>query len=100
MKKTILLYGLGLGGVAIALQWLEYQYSVRRFATEIYIVVIAVVFTALGIWAGNRLTRGHVGTIQEPRFEVPGVVILGLFCDPADNPMDLVEMDGDEVKIP
>ena len=32
------------------------------------------------------------GTVDAPRFEVPGVVVLGLFKDPAGNPMALVEM--------
>ena len=40
------------------------------------------------------------GTIDAPRFEVPGIVILGLFKDPAGNPMGLVEMDGDKPRIP
>jgi predicted enzyme related to lactoylglutathione lyase len=40
------------------------------------------------------------GTIDAPRFEVPGVVILGLFRDPAGNPMGLVEMDGVRPRIP
>jgi uncharacterized protein len=40
------------------------------------------------------------GTIVAPRFEVPGVVILGMFKDPAGNRMGLVEMDGDRAKIP
>ncbi|MEM7276797.1 MAG: hypothetical protein AAF385_01625 [Pseudomonadota bacterium] len=40
------------------------------------------------------------GSIDAPRFEVPGVVVLGLFRDPAGNPMGLVEMDGDEPRIP
>jgi predicted enzyme related to lactoylglutathione lyase len=31
------------------------------------------------------------GTIEQPRFVVPGVVILGLFRDPAGNRMGLVE---------
>ncbi len=38
------------------LQWLEYKYTVRVFSTEIYIVLIAVLFTVLGIWVGRRLT--------------------------------------------
>lgn len=42
----------------------------------------------------------HGGTVDEPRFEVPGVVILGLFRDPAGNPMGLVEMDGDRPRVP
>jgi uncharacterized protein len=40
------------------------------------------------------------GTVEAPRFEVPGVVVLGLFKDPEGNAMGLVEMDGDRVKIP
>lgn len=40
------------------------------------------------------------GKIDTPRFEVPGVVVLGLFRDPAGNRMGLVEMDGERPKIP
>lgn len=40
------------------------------------------------------------GTIDASRFEVPGIVVLGLFRDPAGNPMGLVEMDGDSPRIP
>ncbi len=40
------------------------------------------------------------GTVDVPRFEVPGVVVLGLFQDPAGNPMGLVEMDGDSPRVP
>ena len=44
--------------------------------------------------------RAKGGTIDAPRFEVPGVVVLGLFKDPEGNAMGLIEMDGDRVKIP
>jgi predicted enzyme related to lactoylglutathione lyase len=44
--------------------------------------------------------KEHGGTIDAPRFEVPGVVVLGLFKDPAGNPMGLVEMVGDVRRIP
>ena len=40
------------------------------------------------------------GAIEAPRFEVSGVVVLGLFRDPAGNRMGLVEMDGDNPKCP
>lgn len=40
------------------------------------------------------------GSIDAPRFEVAGVVVLGLFRDPAGNPMGLVEMDGGSPRIP
>lgn len=40
------------------------------------------------------------GSIDAPRFEVPGVVVLGLFRDPAGNRMGLVEMADGQVRIP
>ncbi|MDX1625495.1 MAG: VOC family protein [Wenzhouxiangellaceae bacterium] len=40
------------------------------------------------------------GSIDARRFEVPGVVVLGLFRDPAGNPLGLVEMDGPRRRIP
>lgn len=40
------------------------------------------------------------GAVTAPRFEVKGVVVLGLFADPAGNALGLVEMDGDAPKIP
>jgi len=42
----------------------------------------------------------HGGSVDQPRFEVPGVVVLGLFRDPAGNPMGLVEMEGTQPKVP
>ena len=43
----------------------------------------------------------HGGSVEAPRFEVPGVVALGLFRDPAGNPMALVELGEDgKAKIP
>ena len=42
----------------------------------------------------------HGGTVDAPRFEVPGVVILGLFRDTAGNEMGLVEIEAGEIKVP
>lgn len=56
VKKTTLFYGAGLAMSAFALQWLNYQYTVQVFATELYVVLIAIGFTALGVWAGYRST--------------------------------------------
>ena len=40
------------------------------------------------------------GKIVQPRFVVPGVVVLGLFTDPAGNPMGLVEMKDGKPVVP
>ncbi len=40
------------------------------------------------------------GTVETPRFEVPGLVILALFLDPAGNRIGLVEMNGNKPAAP
>ena len=52
------------------------------------------------ITAALEQVVAHGGSIHAPRFEVPGVVVLGLFHDPAGNRMGLVEMDGGTARIP
>ena len=60
MIRSILLYGVALAAAALLLQWLEYQTLVRSYAIELYVLLIAVLFTGLGIWVGYRLTgRGN-----------------------------------------
>lgn len=56
MWRTILLYGLALGALAFALEWLQFGFVVRAQSAEIYLLAVAVAFTALGLWAGRRLS--------------------------------------------
>ena len=44
--------------------------------------------------------EAHGGAAASPRIEVPGVVVLALFTDPAGNRMGLIEMGGDQKKVP
>ena len=44
--------------------------------------------------------RANGGSIDVPRMEIPGVIVLGLFRDPAGNRMGLVEMRDGKPKIP
>ena len=60
MKKTIILYGLAMAVLIFVLKYMEYRLLVRDLSTEIYVGIIAVMFTALGIWAGLRLTQKKV----------------------------------------
>ncbi len=59
--KIILGYGLLLAAAAFALEWLQYQYFLKSYSAEIYIVLIAFGFAALGIWIGIRLTAKSDG---------------------------------------
>lgn len=74
MKRSILLYALALAAVAFALQWVEYQYLTRAFTTEIYIFLIGVGFTALGLWLGRALT----GSSKAPEFTLDEAALKSL----------------------
>jgi NarL family two-component system response regulator LiaR len=57
VKKTVLVYGL-VGGVLIAgLKAIEYRFLVVQHSLEIYGGIIALVFAAVGIWLGLKLTK-------------------------------------------
>ena len=56
MWRTIAVYAAALAGGAFVLQWLQYNYLARTMTPEFYVVLIALGFTALGIWAGYQLT--------------------------------------------
>ena len=57
MKRTVVLYGL-LGGLLIAgLKLIEYRFLVIEHSVEIYGGIVALIFAALGIWLGLKLTR-------------------------------------------
>lgn len=48
------------------LKFVEYKYVVRDIPLEFYIGLIAVMFTAIGIWAGLKLTRPKVIEVTGP----------------------------------
>lgn len=56
MWRLILAYGVALAAIAFLLEWLDYKHAIHAWSTEFYIACIAVIFVALGIWVGNRLT--------------------------------------------
>ena len=77
IPSPILIYGL-LGGVLIAaLKLIEYRFLVLEHAIEIYGGLIALVFAALGIWLGLKLTKTReVILVKEVPVPVPVVPSL------------------------
>jgi DNA-binding CsgD family transcriptional regulator len=57
VKKTVLLYGLLGGALIAALKLIEYRYLVIEHSLEIYGGLVALMFSALGIWLGLKLTK-------------------------------------------
>ena len=53
----ILIYGCGLAGLIFFLKFIEYKYFIRDFTTEVYIGIVAVLFTVVGVWVGSKLVK-------------------------------------------
>jgi len=60
VKRTIILYSLALAGLVFLLKFLEYRFIIRDLSLEFYFGIVAILFTALGIWAGLKLTRKKI----------------------------------------
>lgn len=57
MKKwSFLLYGVVLGLLLTAMQFFQYRLVIYDHATEWFVALVAATFTALGLWAGKKLT--------------------------------------------
>ncbi|MBK8228500.1 MAG: DNA-binding response regulator [Flavobacteriales bacterium] len=57
--RTMVLYGLAMAALVFALKYAEYKFWIRDLRMEVYIGVVALLFTALGIWVGKKLLEGR-----------------------------------------
>lgn len=68
MKKSyivIIIFGILLAVFAVVLQLLEYRYIVGSLSTDAYTLLVAVIFTAVGIWIGiNLLKKNKVEALR------------------------------------
>jgi len=55
---TVMPYGLAMAVLVFVLKYVEYRYWIRDLRMEVYVGVVAVLFTALGIWVGSKLLEG------------------------------------------
>ena len=78
MWRTVILYALGLAVAAVALEQLKFRYAVQEFSTELYVGLLAVGFTGLGLWVGHRLTASK----PHGQFERNGAAIASLGLTP------------------
>ena len=61
--KHVFLYGIGLSSMLFLLRWMEWKFLVLDYAIDIYIGLIACLFTALGIWIALKLNKPKVKTL-------------------------------------
>ena len=60
MRKTIILYALSMAALVFLLKFIQYRFLIRDLSIEFYIGMIALLFTAMGLWAGMRFTKKQV----------------------------------------
>src|SRR5690606_58488 len=62
------------------LKYFQYRYMIRELSVEIYIGVVAILFTALGIWMGSKLLQRKKETIPEipPSIDEEALQRIGL----------------------
>jgi NarL family two-component system response regulator LiaR len=79
MRRTVIIYGIAMAVLIGLLKLVEYRYFVRDIPLEFYIGLVAVMFTALGVWAGLRLTRPKIVRVEEPLpIDEDGIRKLGI----------------------
>lgn len=56
LKRSIFIYGCICALLLLLLQGLDYHWLVKSLSTEFYTLFIALIFSAIGIWAGLQIT--------------------------------------------
>jgi DNA-binding CsgD family transcriptional regulator len=92
-QRKILSYGLVLAMLVLAAEWLEFQFFLKRYSGELYLLVGGLVFTAVGIFIGAQLTRPRrveVVTANQAALDVLGIserecTVLALLVQGASN---------------
>ncbi len=67
---NVILYGIILAALVFILKYIEYRYIVRQLRMEVYIAVIASLFTLLGIWVGLKLINRKKNPEVSPNIEI------------------------------
>ena len=62
-NKQIIIYGIALAVLLFLLKWLETRYILLDQQLDIYLGIVAVMFTALGIWLALKIRKPKVETV-------------------------------------
>jgi DNA-binding NarL/FixJ family response regulator len=75
--RQIAIYGLSLAALVLLLRWMEYKFILISYSLEIYITLIALLFTGLGTWLALKLVKPKTETriktviIEKEVFKTP-----------------------------
>jgi DNA-binding CsgD family transcriptional regulator len=95
-NRRIVLYGAILAVLLFLLKWLEFHFIIINNAYEVYIGVIALFFTLLGIWLALKLTKPKVQTVV---IEKPVYINNGSDFSPNQHELDRLNLSRREVEV-
>lgn len=61
--RRIIIYGFILALLVFVLKWLQWKFLIVDNSLDIYIGLIAVFFTILGVWVATQLTKPKTATV-------------------------------------
>lgn len=61
--KHIMLYGFATASLIFGLKWLQWNFLIMENAIDIYIGLIAIIFTMLGAWIASQLIKPKTQTV-------------------------------------
>lgn len=62
-SKRVILYGAAMAILVFFLKWLEWKYWISGNSIDIYIGMVALLFTAFGIWVANQIVKPKIQTV-------------------------------------
>ncbi|GHN02059.1 helix-turn-helix transcriptional regulator [Cytophagales bacterium WSM2-2] len=62
-SQHIILYAALMGGMVFILKWLQWKYLITDNSSDIYIALIALLFTFLGVWLANQTAKTKMQTV-------------------------------------
>lgn len=62
-SRHLLLYGALMAVLVFILKWLQWKFLITDNSIEIYIGLVAIFFTTLGVWAARQLSKPKVQTV-------------------------------------
>lgn len=64
-NKHVIIYGISLALLLFLMRWLELRLMIFSHAFEIYAGIIALIFTALGIWLALKLINPKIQIVEQ-----------------------------------
>ncbi len=61
--RYFMVYGLLMAALVFLLKWLQWRFLIVDNALDIYIGMIAVFFTAIGVWVASQLSKPRIETV-------------------------------------